>query len=175
MPSPNALANGVITRAGFTMSDQYPTDANNIAPRLGVAYDLTGDGRTVVRGGYGMFYEPMRIGTLSGFINAGVFSDSFTVQFPANNADPGPAQGLRPTDPLLRDGPTLNQALLESMFPPGATVKNTGTVNVDNDQRRDMVSHEYSIGFERQLASDLSINADFIHVSGRDIADRRRT
>ena len=57
------------------------------------------------------------------------------------------------------------------MFPAGATVKNTGTVNVDNDQRRDTVSQEYSIGFERQLASDLSINADYIHVSGRDIAD----
>jgi hypothetical protein len=40
---------------------------------------------------------------------------------------------------------------------------------VDNDQRRDPVSHEYSIGFERQLAADLSINADFIHVAGRDI------
>ena len=38
---------------------------------------------------------------LSGFITTGVFSDSFTVKFPANNADPGPAQGLRPTDPFL--------------------------------------------------------------------------
>jgi hypothetical protein len=169
VPSPNALANGVITRAGFTMSDQYPTDSNNIAPRVGFAYDLTGDGRTVIRGGYGMFYEPVRIGTLSAFINTGVFSDSFTVNFPANNADPGPVAGNRPTDPFLRDGPTVNRTLLEQMFPAGATVKNTGTVNVDNDQRHDTVSNEYSIGFERQLASDLSINADYIHVSGRDI------
>lgn len=169
VPGPNALANGVITRAGFTMSDKGPTDKNNIAPRLGLAYDLTGDGRTVVRGGYGMFYEPVRIGSLSAFINTGVFSDSFTVNFPANNADPGPAAGNRPADPMLRDGPTINRGLLESMFPPGATVKNTGTVNVDNDQRHDTVSHEYSIGFERQLASDLSINADYIHVSGRDM------
>lgn len=169
VPSPNALANSVITRAGFTMSDQYPTDSNNIAPRLGFAYDLTGDGRTVIRGGYGTFYEPVRIGTLSAFINTGVFSDSFTVNFPANNADPGPAAGNRPTDPFLRDGPTVNRTLLEQMFPAGATVKNTGTVNVDNDQRHDTVSQEYSIGFERQLAPDLSINADYIHVSGRDI------
>ena len=67
VPSPNALANAVITRAGLTMSDKYPTDANNIAPRLGLAYDMTAR-PTVVRGGYGMFYEQTRIGTLSAFI-----------------------------------------------------------------------------------------------------------
>jgi len=30
----------------------------NIAPRLGFAWNVTGDGRTAVRGGYGIFYEP---------------------------------------------------------------------------------------------------------------------
>ncbi len=32
------------------------TDVNNIAPRLGVAWDLSGDGRTAVRAAFGMFY-----------------------------------------------------------------------------------------------------------------------
>ncbi|MCP9494668.1 MAG: TonB-dependent receptor [Pyrinomonadaceae bacterium MAG19_C2-C3] len=34
-----------------------PRDTNNIAPRLGVAYDLTGDGRTVIRAAGGLFYD----------------------------------------------------------------------------------------------------------------------
>jgi len=34
-----------------------PIDADNLAPRLGVAWDIGGDGRTVVRGGFGIFYD----------------------------------------------------------------------------------------------------------------------
>ena len=32
-------------------------DLNNLAPRFGIAWDMNGDGRTVIRGGYGMYYN----------------------------------------------------------------------------------------------------------------------
>jgi hypothetical protein len=35
----------------------WKSDWNNWAPRIGFAWDLTGDGRTSVRGGYGISYE----------------------------------------------------------------------------------------------------------------------
>jgi hypothetical protein len=35
----------------------YQPDYNNWAPRLSVAWDVTGKGRTVVRAGYGIFYD----------------------------------------------------------------------------------------------------------------------
>jgi len=34
-----------------------PTDYNGIAPRVGVAYDITGQGKLLVRGGYGIFFD----------------------------------------------------------------------------------------------------------------------
>ncbi len=38
------------------------TDKNNIQPRLGIAWDPNGDGKTVVRGSFGMFYDHPLLG-----------------------------------------------------------------------------------------------------------------
>ena len=35
----------------------YNPDYNNFAPRVAFAYDVTGKGQTVVRGGWGLFYD----------------------------------------------------------------------------------------------------------------------
>ena len=34
-----------------------PRDYNNVAPRIGLAWDPVGDGKTVIRAGYGLFYD----------------------------------------------------------------------------------------------------------------------
>lgn len=43
--------------AAFGVTEGIPRDANNIAPRIGIAWDPWGDGKTVIRAGYGFFYD----------------------------------------------------------------------------------------------------------------------
>jgi len=145
-----------------------PKDKNNISPRVGFAYDLKGDGKTVVRGGYGRFYDKTHLELITGIITAGVFSQSFVVNFPANNIDPGPSAGRLPTDPFLVNGPTVNRALLNQQYPSGSKLKNTGNVTLDNPDRVVPYTDQLSAGFERQLSRNMSVNVDYVHAFGRD-------
>ena len=55
----NSAAGGSVEQIGTSggPSSLYAADHNNFAPRLAFAYDLTGRGQTVIRGGWGIFYD----------------------------------------------------------------------------------------------------------------------
>lgn len=52
-----SIERGFFTPGLDTQSGLYKGDHNNFAPRLGFAFLITGDGRTVLRGGYGIYYD----------------------------------------------------------------------------------------------------------------------
>jgi hypothetical protein len=90
------------------------------------------------------------------------------VPFPAQTFDPGPRQGRLPTDPMLVNGPTVNHAAIDALYPPGTLQRNTGTVNFDNPDRTVAWSRQYSIGYERQLTSSTGVSFDYIRSEQRD-------
>lgn len=144
---------------------KYPVDTNNYQPRAGFAYNI--DGRSVIRGGIGRYYEKLFVGQGSPLQANGVFGNSFIVNFPTNTADPGPSQGRLPTNPLLVNGPTVNRALLNQMFPAGTLTRNTGAVQYDSPDRQMPRSTQVSFGYERQVGQTMSFGLDYIRNRGR--------
>src|SRR4029079_19713044 len=89
-----------------------PVDKNNFGPRIGFTHSLDAAGKSVIRGGYGIFYNRTILGALDDTLEQGKFTTSAVVNFPTNSADPGPAAGRMPTNPYLVNGPFVNRALL---------------------------------------------------------------
>ena len=118
----------------FGSPSDYPVDKNNFQPRVGLAYDV--DGRSVIRGGYGRFFDKTHFELIGGIYTGTVFATSFNRSFPLNNFDPGPRNGKFPTDPFLVNGPVITdqmRAALAAQFPPArrsATRARPGTTPI---------------------------------------------
>ena len=153
----------------FASSSDYPVDKNNFAPRTGFAYMLDEAGKSVIRGGWGVFFQRTLFNTTSAYSLSGIYSDSFTVTFPANNRDPGPSAGRLPTEPMLLSYPNVNRALLNQMFPVGTLQRNAGTVRLDEPDRHNPYTHQFSLGYERQLAGQMSVSVDYLRKQLRDM------
>jgi hypothetical protein len=68
---------------------------------------------------------------------------------------------------MLRNGPVVNQALLDAMFPPGTQIRNGGTVRFDNPDRDNAYSRQYSLGYERQIGTYAALSVDYIRSEQR--------
>lgn len=153
----------------FGAGDKYPVDRNNFSPRIGFTRSLDDQGRSVIRGGYGMFYNRTILGAIDDTLEQSKFTSSNVVNFPNASADPGPAAGRFPTDPMLVNGPFLNRALLEQMFPPGQKVRNQGVVVFDVPGRQQPYAHQGTIGYARELSATVAVNVDYVHSANRDM------
>ena len=153
-------------------SSDYPVDKNNLAPRVGFSYVLDNAGNTVLRGGAGRFYQKFRLTHIDNVFGDPRFTNSFNRDFPLLGRDPGPRDGEFPTEPILLNvgtGPTpvIDQALLAQVFPPGVSL-NQGNIRFDNADRRNPYADTFSVGVERQIANDMSVSVDYIHLNQRD-------
>jgi hypothetical protein len=119
-------------------------DYNNFAPRLGFAYDLRGDGRTVLRGGWGRNYDKVLLNISSNERRSLLFQfTSYSVLNPPYN------------NPL--GGITFEQIKAQNL-PRNITV-------IANDYKTP-TQDQVSIGFAQQLGSRAAAQVDYIHTEG---------
>src|SRR5262249_1289629 len=151
-------------RRGFTLNlgvryekQTSSPDSNNIMPRTGFAWDLNKDGRTVIRGGYGRFYDQL-------FDNIPNTEDLFGIQGNFSILlTPGGNQDVYPTF----------RAVFPSL-PPGASAALGRTVTLDLGAldpaaRKTPFSDQATIGIARELRSDLALTVDYTYLRGRDL------
>ncbi len=147
-----------------------PTDKNNFGPRIGFTHSLDEAGKTVIRGGYGIFYNRTILGAVDDTLEFGKFTESNNVTFPASGvADPGPSAGRFPTDPYLVNGPFVNRTLLNQAYPPGVPVRNNGVVIFDSPNRTVPYAHQFTLGYVHELMSSLALHADYVRAVNKDM------
>ena len=56
---------GVPSEKSGRLDQDYRSDPNNLAPRVGFAWNLGGADKTVLRGGYGFFFSPLQMGFIA--------------------------------------------------------------------------------------------------------------
>jgi len=133
------------------------TDKGNIAPRIGFAYDPTGSGKTVIRGGYGLFFDESFINPLFPVVTQSKPLLDVTVTDTNTNVGIGELANYR-----FGVDPTPSAPTGVTQLPPGG--RSAGQWIDPN--YRSPYSQQASIGFSRQLGHGVMLDADYTHILG---------
>lgn len=136
-------------------------DKNNFAPRVGFNYS-TGDGRTSIHAGYGIYYDRVTLEIQT--LERGLDGRALPVEVRAGNLFFIPPQFL--FDPVNGvfppPAPTLANPFTGFVLP-GA---GAGGINIiDNDLQNPMV-HQMNVGVQRELGQHLAVRADYVRNIG---------
>ncbi len=149
---------------GLRYEQQTFTDSRlGFAPRVGFAYNWRGEGKTVIRGGFGIYYSQIVDNSAANYAltgPAGVFNYTAApgqIGFPASVATaPLPAFPVGAVQPLrslyIRPG---NSAYLNQFFP-------TSTLVGYPDKLLNPYSEQWTFGVEQQLNSNWVLSVDYV-------------
>ena len=114
-------------------------DHNNIGPRLGLAWDMFGNGTSVVRGGAGKYFRNPAFGSPFGAEQTNLLQASIRI---SNPSYPDPYGGRSPL-------------AFASTAPPNITIA--------DDTLQTPETNTYNAGFSQQLTTNLAVHVDGIY------------
>ncbi|QNI37466.1 carboxypeptidase regulatory-like domain-containing protein [Edaphobacter albus] len=131
----------------------------NFAPRIGFAYDVTGDGKTSVRGGFGLFFDSRGISQITqAIVSNNPFSPSISITtLPGTFSNP--YQGLSSHPPFPYPAPA------DFTFPLPVTVLTFNPLQ----KFQVPLSYNWNLSVERQLTQQWSLRTSYVGSSGRHI------
>src|SRR5580704_14813408 len=142
MPSPQ------IPNTALPTTTAFPSDRTDFGPRLGFAWDIFGDSKTIARAGYGIFYGRI--------INSTIFNAIANTALPAGQSTISllPTAATAPTYPnvVLSGGGTVPFGVTAIGFAP--------------DTKLPLV-HEFDAEVERQIANNTVVSVSYVGSLGR--------
>ena len=119
---------------------------NQFAPRIGVVFDLTGDGRTVIKGNYGLYWHNPGVGVPDN-VNPNTGTKSATYSWIDTNLDKRWQPG---------EETALQTAALE------------GAISLDPNLKAPY-THEAAVWFERQVSDTIGVRTGFVYKTEDDL------
>lgn len=136
-----------LANPSLPQTSNMPDDRNNFGPRVGFAYDLTGDGKTSLRAGYGIYYGPIVNSTvLNALISTGRSGGQTTAS-------------LQPTNAAA---PIFPNVLTSA--PAGA-----GSIFYFADDFQNPLIHQGDVVFEREVARNTAVSVSYLFSFGKNL------
>jgi len=145
----NTVGRQVLGSLGFDNKNE--TDKNNIGPRVGFAWDVKGNAKAVVRGGYGRYYDEI-------FQNITLYEKWSDPNTPLNFVSFSPAP-FTPAQ-FAADRDNIRNGFVDPTFA-GQSVRNTAA------DLQQPYADQFNAGFSGQVNKHVGFDVDYIHQIGK--------